>query len=145
MSNDRLPLGPYILLALAMIGLGDTLFLSYYQYLNLIPSCAIGGCEIVLTSAYSKFFGVPLSYIGLVYYAYLFCLSVLLIIEPRSWALRMGALVYTGIGLALSIVFEGYIQAVLIGAICMYCMISATTTLLAFGTSLWHWRDKQVQ
>jgi len=141
--NNKLPLAPYVLLALAMIGLGDTLFLSYYQYLNLIPTCAIGGCEQVLTSVYSKFFGVPLSYIGLVYYAYLLCLSVLIIIEPRSWALRFGALVYTGIGLALSIYFEGYIQAYLIGAICMYCAISATTTLLSFGTSMWHWRSSR--
>lgn len=139
--NNRLPLAPYILLALAMIGLGDTLFLSYYQYLNLIPSCAIGGCEVVLTSAYSKFFGVPLSYIGLVYYGYLFCLSWLLIIEPRSFALRFAMLAYTGIGLAFSIYFEGYIQAVLIGALCMYCAISAITTLAAFGTSVWHWRS----
>lgn len=138
--QQKLPLAPYILLALAMIGLGDTLFLSYYQYLNLVPSCAIGGCEMVLTSAYSKFMGVPLSYIGLVYYAYLFCLSVLLIIEPRSRALRFGALAYTGIGLLLSIVFEGYIQAYLIGAICLYCAISATTTLLSFGTAVFHWR-----
>lgn len=141
--KEKLPLAPYILLALAMIGLGDTLFLSYYQYLNLVPSCAIGGCEQVLTSAYSKFLGVPLSYIGLVYYAYLFCLSVLLIIEPRSWALRFGTLVYTGIGLVLSMYFEGYIQAYLIGAICMYCATSAATTLLAFGTSVWHWRSSR--
>jgi uncharacterized membrane protein len=139
--KEKLPLAPYILLALAMIGLGDTLFLAYYQYLNLIPSCAIGGCEQVLTSIYSKFFGVPLSYIGLVYYVYLFCLSWLLIIEPRSKALRMATIAYTGIGVVLSIYFEGYIQAYLIGAICMYCATSAAVTLLSFATSIWHWRS----
>src|SRR5438270_768884 len=95
-------LTPYILLALALVGLGDVAYLSYFQYLNLIPSCAIGGCEVVLTSAYSKFFGVPLSYIGLVYYVYMFCLAVLLAIEPDSKALRLGVLVYTGIGLLYS-------------------------------------------
>lgn len=141
--DQKPPLAPYILLALAMIGLGDTLFLSYYQYLNLIPSCAIGGCEIVLSSAHSKFMGVPLSYIGLVYYAYLFCLSILLIIEPKSWALRFGTLVYTGIGLLFSLYFEFYIQAYLIGALCMYCAISATTTLVAFGTAIFHWRKSR--
>jgi uncharacterized membrane protein len=141
--QEKLPLAPYVLLALAMIGLGDTFFLSYYQYLNAIPSCAIGGCEIVLTSAYSKFLGVPLSYIGLVYYLYLFCLSVLVIVEPRSRALRLGTLAYTAIGLGLSIYFEFYIQAYLIGALCMYCAISATTSLLSFGTAVWHWRSNR--
>lgn len=138
---QKLPLAPYVLLALAMIGLGDTLYLSYYQYLNLIPTCAIGGCEVVLTSAYSKFMGVPLSYIGLVYYGYLFCLSVLLMIEPRSRALRLGALAYTAIGFVLSAVFIFYIQLTLIGALCLYCAVSALTSTLAFGASIWHWRD----
>ena len=141
--NQKLPLAPYIVLALAMVGLGDTLYLSYFQYLNLIPSCTIGGCAVVLTSAYSKFFGVPLSYIGLVYYMYLLCLSLLLIIDPRSYALRLGTVVYTAIGLLLSIYFEFYIQAYLIGALCMYCAISAATTLLAFGAGIWHWRTSK--
>jgi len=127
-----------------MVGFGDTLFLSYFQYLNLIPSCAVGGCAVVLTSAYSKFLGVPLSYLGLVYYAYLFCLAVLMSIEPNSRALRLGALVYTGIGLALSMVFEFYIQMGLIHALCMYCAISAITTLLAFVVAVWHWRTTHV-
>lgn len=142
--NNRLPLAPYVLLALAMIGLGDTLYLSYFQYLNLIPSCAIGGCEVVLTSAYSKFFGVPLSYIGLVYYGYLFCLSILMIIEPQSRALRLGALAYTAVGFVLSCIFIFYIQLVLIGSLCMYCALSALTTLLAFGVVIWHWRGTRI-
>ena len=133
-------LAPYILLALAMVGLGDTLYLSYFQYLNLVPSCAIGGCEVVLTSEYSKFFGVPWSYIGLVYYAYLFCLALLLTIDPRSFGLRLGAVLYSGIGVLYSIWAIFYIQLTLLEALCQYCVITAIVTLLAFGTSLWHWR-----
>jgi uncharacterized membrane protein len=133
-------LTPYVLLALAMVGLGDTLYLSYFQYLNLVPGCAIGGCEEVLTSVYSKFMGVPLSYIGLVYYAYLFCLSILMTIEPNSRALALGALAYTAIGFVRSVLFIFYIQLTLIGALCFYCAISAGIATLAFGVSVWHWR-----
>jgi uncharacterized membrane protein len=133
-----MPLAPYILLALALVGIGDTLYLSYYQYLNLIPSCAIGGCEEVLTSDYSKFFGVPLSYIGLVYYTYFVCLSALLAWEPTSRALRMATLVYAGIGFTLSAIFIFYIQLTLIGALCLYCAISAAVATLAFITAWWH-------
>lgn len=139
------PLAPFILLALALVGLGDTLYLSYFQYLNLIPECAIGGCETVLTSEYSKLFGVPWSYIGLVYYAYMLCLSVLLVIDPHSRGLRLGALAYTGFGVLYSAWAIFYIQLSVIGAICQFCAISAVIALLLFVTSVWHWRTSGVQ
>lgn len=138
------PLAPFILLALALIGLGDALYLSYFQYLNLIPTCAIGGCEQVLTSDYSKFFGVPWSYIGLVYYGYMLCLSVLLAIDPYSKALRLGAVAYTGFGVLYSCWAIFYIQLSLIHAICQFCAISALTTLLMFITAVWHYRTTRV-
>src|ERR1043166_1776050 len=97
--EEKIKLAPYFLLMFALVGLGDAAYLSYFQYLNLIPTCAIGGCELVLTSVYSKFFGVPWSYIGLVYYTYMLCLAILVCIEPQSRALRLGALAYSGVGL----------------------------------------------
>jgi uncharacterized membrane protein len=131
-------LTPFLLIAVTLIGLGDVLYLAYYQYLNLIPSCALGGCEVVLSSVYSKFFGVPLSYFGLVYYGYALCLFVLLAAEPRSRALRLAALGYTGAGAILSAVFIFYIQIGLIGAVCMYCAVSATVAATLFALSIWH-------
>jgi uncharacterized membrane protein len=137
--QNKLTLTPYLLLALAMVGIGDTLFLSYYAYLNVIPSCAIGGCEIVLASPYSHPLGVPFGYIGLLYYLYMFGLAILLIIDPKSLGLRLGMLLYAGIGFALSICFELF-QFFVIGALCMYCGISAVTTMLLFAAAVWHWR-----
>jgi uncharacterized membrane protein len=141
MKEEKVYLAPFYMLAAALIGLGDVLYLSYYQYLNLLPSCAIGGCEIVLSSVYSKFLGVPLSYIGLVFYAYMLCLAALLIIEPRSRALRLAALAYGGIGFFLSLVFIFYIQLTLLHALCIYCALSALTTTALFGLAIWHWRE----
>lgn len=139
MNQNTSLLAPFYLIAATLIGLGDTLFLSYYQFLNLIPSCAIGGCEIVLTSAYSKVFGIPLSYIGLVYYVYMLALLALLVVDPKSKGLRWGVLLYATVGLLHSIAFEG-IQLSLIGALCMYCGISALVTLVLFCLALWHFR-----
>jgi uncharacterized membrane protein len=136
-----MPLAPYILIAIAFVGLGDTLYLSYFQYLNLVPTCAIGGCEEVLTSVYSKFFGVPWSYIGLVYYLYLLGLGVLLAIDPHSKGLKLGAVAYTGIGVAYSAWAIFYIQLTLIGALCLFCAISALTTCAAFVAAWWHTRS----
>lgn len=141
--NTKLPLAPYLLIALAFIGLGDTLYLSYFQYLNLIPSCAIGGCEIVLISVHSKFFGVPWSYIGLVYYVYMLCLAFLLSIEPRSPALRFAALAYTSVGVFYSAWAIFYIQMTVIGALCQFCAISALTTACLFGVAFWHFASSR--
>jgi uncharacterized membrane protein len=112
--------------------------------MNLIPSCAIGGCAVVLTSAYSKFLGVPLAYIGLVYYAYMLCLGIVLALEPDSRKLAWAGLLYALAGLLLSAYFELYIQGVLIGEYCMYCAISAATTVLLSGAAIWHMRTTRI-
>lgn len=132
-------LAPFYLIALAFIGIADTLYLSISAYTGIAPTCLLEGCELVLTSPYAKWFGVPLSYIGLVFYIYMLCLAVLLAFEPRSRSLRLGALAYTGVGSAMSLAFI-YIQGVLIGAFCQYCLISALLTFLLLGTTLWHYR-----
>ena len=134
-------LAPYLLLAFAMVGLGDTLYLSYFQYLNIVPACAISGCEVVLTSPYSKFFGVPWSYLGLVFYAYMFGLALLLAMEPNSKALRLAALLYTGVGFLYSLWAILYIQLTVIGAICQFCAISGLTTTALFVVAVWHYRS----
>lgn len=132
-------LTPYWLIAASFIGIGDTLYLAYYHFLGIIPTCAIGGCEIVLNSPYSSVLGVPLSYLGLVYYVYLLALAILLAIDPESKGLRFGMLAYTAIGLLLSIGFELF-QFFVIDALCLYCGISAATTLVLFILAVWHWR-----
>ncbi len=142
-TQEKIYLAPFYVIAATFIGLGDVLYLAYYQYLNLVPSCAIGGCEIVLSSMYSKFMGVPLSYIGLVYYGYMLCLAALLAFEPESRALRLAALAYSGIGFMLSLYFILYIQLSVIHALCLYCAVSALTTATLFSLSVWHFRSTQ--
>jgi uncharacterized membrane protein len=139
--NQKPLLAPFYLIAASFVGIADTLYLSYNHFLNLIPSCAIGGCETVLThpSATLYSLNVPLAYLGLIYYLYLFCLLVLLAWEPRSKALRFATLAYTALGLVCSIAFELY-QYFVIHALCLYCGISAATTLVLFCLAVWHWR-----
>ena len=134
-------LAPFYLISAALVGIGVTLYLSYFAFLNTVPGCAIGGCEAVLTSEYAKFFGVPLAYLGLVYYVYMLGLALLLVLEPNSRALAWAGLLYAGVGLLLSVYFEFYIQAYLIGAMCLYCGISAVVTLALFAIALWHVRS----
>ena len=139
MQNTKVYLTPFWLIAATFIGLGDTFYLSYYHLLGITPGCALKGCEIVLTSAYATPLGVPMAYLGVVFYAFVLFLSILLVIDPKSLGLRLGALAFTAIGLMSSICFE-LIQATIIHAICMYCAISAITTLVLFCIAAWHYR-----
>jgi uncharacterized membrane protein len=140
---QKVLLTPFWIIAATFIGLGDTFFIAYYQHLGLTPTCAIGGCEIVLNSVYSKFMGLPLSYFGLVFYIYLLALAVVLAYDPFGKGTRFAMMAYTTVGLLMSISFES-IQIFIIHAICMYCAISALTTLLLFGLAVWHWRATRV-
>lgn len=131
-------LTPYYLVALALIGIADALYLSVSIYTGVAPSCVLEGCEVVLASVYSKWFGVPLAYIGLVYYVYMLCLAALLAFDPYSRGLRSGTVLYTGIGFLYSLYAVFYVQMTLIGSFCQYCLISALITLLLFIVALWH-------
>src|SRR3569832_328819 len=113
-------LAPFYIIAATFIGIADTLYLSYNHFLNLIPSCAIGGCEVVLNhpSATLYSLNVPLAYLGLLYYFFMLCLVGLLVFEPRSMVLRFAAVAYAGVGLVCSIGFELF-QYFVIHALCM--------------------------
>jgi uncharacterized membrane protein len=143
-EQPKVLLTPFWIIAATFIGLGDTLYLSYYQWLGVTPGCAIGGCEIVLNSIYSKFLGVPLSYIGLVFYIYMLAIAILVAYDPFGKGTRFALLAYSGIGLLFSIGFE-LTQIFVIHAICMYCAISAAATLLLFALAVWHWRSTKAQ
>ena len=132
-----MPLAPFYLIALSFIGIADTLYLSYNKFMNTAPSCLIAGCDVVLAHPLSEFLGVPLAYWGLVFYVYMLALVVLLALEPRSKALSWGTLLYASIGLLSSAAFI-YIQGVVIGAFCQYCLLSAIVATSLFAIALWH-------
>ncbi len=133
-------LAPFYLIALALIGVADTLYLSYAKFTNTTPSCLLEGCDVVLASPYANMLGIPLSYWGLVFYVYMLGLVILLAMEPRSKALRLATVAYTTIGLLMSGSFI-YIQGVLIGAFCQYCVLSAIVSTALFAVAVWHLRS----
>ena len=143
-TQSKVYLAPFYIIAASFVGIGDTLYLAYYHLAGLVPGCAIlDGCERVLTSPYASPFGVPFAYIGFLFYLYMLGLAVLLAYDPLSKGLRLGMLVYTAIGLVCSIGFELF-QFFVIGALCMYCAISALTTLALFCLALWHFKISKI-
>lgn len=130
------------LLALALIGIADAFYDSYAIYNGQLLWCPppIDGCNIVANSPYARIFGVPLGYLGVVYYLGMFVLAALLVFAPFSRGLRLAALLYAAMGVLSSMYFM-YIQFAFIHAFCIYCLISAVLTVLLLIAALRYFRE----
>jgi uncharacterized membrane protein len=136
MRAPRQKRAPAVLLALALLGLAVAFYDSYVIYHGQLLWCPppIDGCNEVAASPYARILGLPVGYFGVVYYLYMFALAGLLASDPLSPALRWGALFYAGLGVAFSLYFM-VLQIGFIRAFCVYCLISAVTTVLLAVTA----------
>ena len=137
---------PRIMLAFGLLGLGVAFYDSYAIYNGQALWCPppINGCNEVASSPYARIFALPVGYFGVVYYFYMFCLAALLSFDPFSRALRTAAIAYAALGVCFSIYFM-YLQINFIHAFCVYCLISAITTLVLFLAALSHARHANAE
>lgn len=114
--------------ALALIGLGAAIYLTYSKYAH-EGQCAIAaGCGVVQNSPWSKVAGIPVPVLGVV--GYLGILGALLA-PQRNELVRLALVVMTGIGFLFSM-FLMYRAYVTLDAFCPFCTTSAVMmTLLA--------------
>jgi uncharacterized membrane protein len=128
----------YLFVFVVLVGLADSMYLSMTVLLDVPPICGpLHGCETVAASAYSKLFGVPLAYLGVAYYVFGASIAGFLVTSSRARLLA----VWYGVAGALMSIWFVYIQAVLIKALCIYCLVSAAATAaLLLITFLW-WRQ----
>src|SRR5471030_939571 len=98
---------PYLMLGLALIGIIDAFYDSYAIYSGQLLWCPppIDGCNTVAGSPYAHILGLPVGYFGFAYYLCMFALAVLLTSAPNSRRLRVGALIFSAIGVSFSIYF----------------------------------------
>ena len=129
------------MIALALIGLGVAFYDAQALYNGQPLWCPppVAGCNEVASSPYARIFDLPVGYYGVVYYLYMFLLAALLAYDPFSHSLRLAAVVYSAIGVGFSIYFS-YLQVTFIHAFCIYCLVSAVTTLLLFIAAISHFR-----
>ena len=121
-----------VIVALALLGLGDSAYLAYEHFVA--PIICIGsGCARVDASIYSEIFGVPLSVLGLLSYGAILGLTLasLRTGNPLSSYLHLGTF-----GLALTgVVFSSYLTYLefsVIHAFCTWCMVSAVNIAAIF-------------
>lgn len=116
-------------LLLVLLGIADTLYLTWEHYANIVPPCpahsVLGSwvdCGRVLTSSYSTIFNIPLALYGLGYYLFL-------IVSLNFFKKFLPIIVTFGLGFSLYLI---YIQVFALRAICLYCTFSGVINLLLF-------------
>lgn len=114
------------LIALSLLGLLDSLYLSWIKLSDQEAICTgVGACDVVNTSEYATFAGIPIAFFGAgTYLLFIF----LLVYENRSaWIAENGPLILFGFSLFgfLYSAYLTYIELFVIYAICPYCVVSA--------------------
>lgn len=119
---------------LSFAGFADAAYLTAYHFLDQIPACSFGNCEKVLSSSYATIAGVPIALLGAFYYLALFLLVVAYLDTKRVNLLVLAARL-TALGFLASL-WLLYLQFFVLQAMCVYCMVSAGSSLLLFGVGV---------
>ena len=126
--------------AVALIGLGDSIYLTVEHVTGRSVRCTlISGCSEVLSSSYAVVAGVPLAVIGCVGYFVAFSLATLAAFGYRF----AGKLLAIQVGfMFLTTLWLLYLQAIVIGHFCQFCLLSALVTLVLTGLMIARWRSE---
>jgi len=129
---------------LALIGLLDSVYLSYVKLAHSQVYCGTSGdCEAVANSPYAEIAGIPIAFLGVGAYATILLLHYL---ENRGGFWRANAsMIVFGISLSgtLYSAYLTYLEIAVIRAICPYCVVSAVVMLLLLGISVIRlWREQ---
>lgn len=113
-----------LLIVLTLLGVSLSTYLVYYRFTTNPLMCGFGNCDIVQTSKYSVFLGVPIAVWGLLYY------GTLLIALLKKMDLITKVLIIWGITYSS---YLTYLELFVIKAICGWCIVSfAIILLIAF-------------
>ncbi len=128
---------------LIFLGFLDSLYLTYQKITNNEVACStFGGCNTVINSNYAYLIGIPLAYLGLIYYLTLLLVIFFVLINKKTLWLKLLTII-TFSGFLMSGYFV-YLQFFEIGSICIFCMFSAlVSTLLFITTKTLYWSIKK--
>lgn len=128
-------------MAIALLSLAGV-FISLYLWLYKIGVigtmiCGTGGCETVQTSPESVFLGVEVALIGVLGYALLLLVALVGTAPARADARGPAvALALLSGGAVMFTAYLKYLEFLVIGAVCRWCVASAVIIVLVFGLSL---------
>jgi uncharacterized membrane protein len=117
---------------LACVGIAISGYLGYVESNGLQAVCGpVGDCHAVQASEYAVLFGVlPTWALGLVGYALVLAGSVLArLVQARTADVIVAALAAIAYGGTLASTWLTFLEPFVIGATCMWCLLSALTML----------------
>ena len=122
--------GAWFLLAVGVIGLGLSAYLTTLHYAGIAPLCTTGGvvnCGSVLTSSYSVVPGtsIPVTVPGMIWFIVSGALAITSVRCARRglaepWWLRPGHVVWAVLGL-ISVLYFVYAEVVQLHKLCEWC------------------------
>ena len=115
------------LLALAVLGVLISAYLTWTHFAGLTPVCTGSGegCETVQSSRYASVLGIPVALLGLVAYGGLIFSTILW----RETGIYLGFLISL-VGTLFS-AYLTYLEIFVIGALCQWCLTSAAIMVAA--------------
>jgi uncharacterized membrane protein len=129
------------LISLAGVFIAAYLTLYKFGFIGTL-ACGASSCEQVQTSRYGDFLGLPVATWGAGFYATMLLLAIAGMQERYidSRGLSLAMLLLTGWG-ALFTGWLNYLEAFVINAWCMWCLISAGLVLLLFILAIFDFRE----
>jgi len=90
-------------------------------------------CELVTTSSYSKFLGIPVELLGMCYYAFIVILHGFVIASPQIFSITTAraSLVVSSIAFLFSLYLVS-VQAFILKQWCTWCLCSASFCVAIF-------------
>lgn len=124
----------WVALGLSVLGFADSTYLAISRYLDGPPLCFIvTGCDAVLGSAYASIAGIPVAHLGVFYYLSLFFLfAAYLDLQKENILLFASRFALLGF---LATMWFLYLQSFVIRAWCIYCLVSAFSSISVFLVS----------
>ncbi|MBI2663707.1 vitamin K epoxide reductase family protein [Candidatus Woesearchaeota archaeon] len=125
----------YIIIILSLIGFSLSFYIWYNKVNNKKLSCIIGqDCNKVVRSKYSTTFGIENEIIGMIYYALLIIISIMMLRSPFFSTLNVvnhGILIIAGIS-AFSSVYLTFVQIFKLKEFCEYCLAANLINWIIF-------------
>jgi uncharacterized membrane protein len=134
---------PILVAALSLAGLAVSSYLLTVHWGWWTAVClGVGNCELVNTSRFSEFLGIPVALFGMGAYVAMFAASVALWRDLYpEWA-RRGLFAVAAIGVVFS-AYLTYIELFVLHEICPWCVLSAIIVTIIAVLSALELRDAE--
>jgi uncharacterized membrane protein len=126
------------IIILGLAGMGISGYLTYGYLVNVSVVCPFEAkCDLVQASPYAYLWGFPVPLLGLLMYAALTLLGVLLILKKDKWEKILSLGIY-GMSLAgvIFTLYLYYLEIFVLHAFCSWCIGSSIVILCLFILSL---------